>query len=126
MIRDYTGTFNVPSLTEEIAAEFPALNDDHSLMFEAIEGGLRLHIPGDATPQLLVRLDSIVSQHDPSSFSSNQALRQQIINTAQSAVDVTLDNLTTSQVKALLCCLLYRAGAVDPSTMTIKALSKWL
>lgn len=48
-----------------------------------------------------------------------------IISTAQTAVGITLANLTQAEIKALLAILLYKAGAVDTRTSTIKPLNQW-
>jgi hypothetical protein len=44
---------------------------------------------------------------------------------AQSAAGVALQDLTTGQIKALMAVLLYKAGGVDPDTMTVRPLSEW-
>lgn len=54
-----------------------------------------------------------------------EALRQQIIALAQSAVGVTLSALTTAQRSALTACLLWKAGGVT-NDMKVKALADWL
>lgn len=53
------------------------------------------------------------------------ALRQQILDLAQSAVGVTLSALTTAQRSALTACLLYKAGGVT-NDMKVKSLAQWL
>lgn len=53
------------------------------------------------------------------------ALRQQILDLAQSAVGVTLSALTTAQRNALTACLLWKAGGVT-NDMKVKALAQWL
>lgn len=54
-----------------------------------------------------------------------QALRQQIVDLAQSAVGVSLSALTAAQRNALTACLLYRAGGVT-DTMTVAPLNEWV
>ena len=54
-----------------------------------------------------------------------QALRQQILSLAQSAVGVRLDALTANQRNALIACLLWRAGGVA-NDMTVRPLGQWL
>lgn len=53
------------------------------------------------------------------------ALRQRILTTAQSAVGVSIDNLTAGQVRALVATLLYRAGAIDKNGV-VQPLGEWL
>lgn len=52
--------------------------------------------------------------------------RNAILTMAQTAVGVTLANLTQAQIKALMAILLYQAGGVDIKTMTVKPLSEWV
>lgn len=52
--------------------------------------------------------------------------RTKVIGMTQSAVGVTLDALTAAQVRALLACVLYKAGAIDPATLAIEPLAEWL
>ena len=53
------------------------------------------------------------------------ALRETIKTTAQSAVGVTLDNLTQAQIKSLVAILLLQAGAVADD-LTIRPLGQWI
>jgi hypothetical protein len=55
-----------------------------------------------------------------------EPLRVAVINAAQSAVGVNIATLTQAQRLALVTCLLYKAGAVDPTTLVVKPLSQWL
>lgn len=54
------------------------------------------------------------------------AFRGQIVTLAQSAVGVRLQDLTPAQIKALMACLLYKAGGVDPSTLQVRPLGQWV
>jgi hypothetical protein len=53
------------------------------------------------------------------------ALRMRILTTAHSAVGQPIDTLTAVQVRALLVCLLHRAGAIDTSGV-VRPLGEWL
>lgn len=53
------------------------------------------------------------------------ALRQKILTVAQSAVGQSIDVLTAAQVRALVACLLYRAGALDKAGI-VQPLGEWL
>lgn len=53
------------------------------------------------------------------------ALRQQIRQTAQSAVGVRVDLLTAAQVRALFAILLFREGALD-RTGAVRPLAQWV
>lgn len=54
-----------------------------------------------------------------------QALRQRVITVANSAVGIQLDALNATQVRALLACLLHKAGAIDKAG-AIRPLGEWL
>lgn len=53
------------------------------------------------------------------------ALRQKILAVAGSAVGQSIDTLTAGQVRALVACMLYKAGALDKSGV-VQPLAKWL
>lgn len=53
-----------------------------------------------------------------------QALRQQVLTLAQSAVGVRVDNLTAGQVRALLVVLLWKGGALTPAG-NVRPLEAW-
>lgn len=52
-------------------------------------------------------------------------LRNQVVSLAQSAVGVTLNNLTAAQVRALVAILLWKEGAVTPAG-AIRPLAEWV
>jgi hypothetical protein len=52
-------------------------------------------------------------------------LRSKVLTTAQSAAGVRIDDLTAAQVRALLACLLYQAGALDTAGV-VQPLAAWL
>lgn len=51
--------------------------------------------------------------------------RNGVVTVAQSAVGVGLGALTAQQQRALLACLLYKAGALDEN-LTVQPLEEWL
>jgi hypothetical protein len=53
------------------------------------------------------------------------AIRAAIVTLAQSAVGVQLNALSQVQVRALMACLLFKAGGVHPD-MSVAPLSEWL
>ena len=53
------------------------------------------------------------------------ALRQHVINLAQSAVGVAIDNLTAAQIKALFAVILWKAGALDKNGI-VQPLATWV
>lgn len=53
------------------------------------------------------------------------ALRQRIIQTAQSAVGVQFDQLTNIQLRALVAILLWKNGAID-NTGVVRPLAEWV
>lgn len=54
-----------------------------------------------------------------------QQLRQRVVNLAQSAVGIAVNDLTAPQVRALLALLLRKEGALD-KTGTIRPLQDWV
>ena len=50
---------------------------------------------------------------------------QHIIALAQTAVGITLTNLTQAQRNSLMAILLYKAGGVDAVTLKVKPLNQW-
>lgn len=50
----------------------------------------------------------------------------QILTVAQTAVGVTLNNLTAAQVRSLMAILLYKEGGVNPVTLQVKPLNQWV
>ena len=73
---------------------------------------------------------AVYNAHDPAKYDAITAqaatARNAILTTAQTAVGVTLANLTQAQIKALLACMLYAAGGVDAATLTVKPLNEWV
>lgn len=53
------------------------------------------------------------------------ALRQKVLTLAGSAVGIAVDQLTAAQVRALIACLLFEAGALDKSGI-VQPLGTWL
>lgn len=72
-------------------------------------------------------MDVLAAQYPAGLLSSSPQgqLRTAIVSTAQTAVGVTLNNLTAAQVKALLAILLYKAGGVN-NDGTVRPLSQWV
>jgi len=56
---------------------------------------------------------------------ARQAFRQQIVDIAQSAVGIALNDLTAVQIKALIAVMLYRMGGVS-GDMEVKPLNEWV
>lgn len=68
-------------------------------------------------------IDAHVGPDDQASARS--AMKSAVLTAAQSAVGVTLPNLTTAQVRALLAVLLWESGAVD-GTGKVRPLAQWV
>lgn len=82
-------------------------------------------LPSDPTQ---AEIDSAVAARqaaDQQAITDAAALRQKILTVANSAVGQSIDTITAGQVRALVACLLYRAGALDKSGI-VQPLSKWL
>lgn len=76
---------------------------------------------GRPTATERARADTILAAHDPTTPTVTD---QQLINLAQSAVGVKVDELTAAQVRALLAIVLRKVGAVGPD-LTVQPLPSW-
>jgi len=56
---------------------------------------------------------------------ARQEFRQRIVDIAQSAVGIALNDLTAVQIKALIAVMLYRMGGVSED-MEVKPLNEWV
>jgi hypothetical protein len=94
----------------------------------ATETGAISGLPGvSMTDAQQAQFSAIIHEHfDPTGYAAATTAKNAIVTMAQTAVGVTLANLTTAQIKALMACLLYAAGGVDIKTMTVKPLSEWV
>jgi len=68
--------------------------------------------------------EAIISAHDPTDL--DEAIKPQIINAVKDLVGVAITDMALAQLKLLLFALAYKAGAIEPSDLTIKPLSKWI
>jgi hypothetical protein len=73
----------------------------------------------------VVVADAAILQAAATAATEAAALRQQILDLAQSAVGVSLSALTTAQRNALIVGLLHKAGGVT-NDMKVKPLADWL
>lgn len=74
---------------------------------------------------LVVRLDPAIDAKATADAAASADMRARMVLQAQSAVGVRLDALTPLQVRALMGCLLHRAGGVH-SDMTVAPLGEWM
>lgn len=92
--------------------------------------------PSDLTAPQQAALAALVAAHDytqrtAAQQSADQAkadiatAKNQAVTIAQSAVGVGIGALTAPQVRALVACLLWKNGALNPNG-TVRALSDWL
>lgn len=77
-----------------------------------------LDIEAQGTIDLPV-LSAIISSHNPADPTKVERLRASIVQIAQSTVGIRLQDLTAAQIKALMVCVLYKAGGFDPLTGTV-------
>lgn len=80
------------------------------------------------TQQGIIELQQQLAQHISDSLDavSEQVALDQLIITAQSAVDVKYSLLTAAQVRALLSLLLFNEGAINLTTLKVNPLSNWV
>lgn len=69
-------------------------------------------------------LTTLTKDNDPTPPVNTQL--QAIKNIAQSSVGVQLSNLTAAQVKSLMAILLFKAGGVEFSDLTVRSLNEWV
>jgi hypothetical protein len=82
-------------------------------------------LPTDPTPEEIAAAIAARAAAEQQARADAAALRQRIFTVAQSAVGQSIDALTAAQVRALVACLLYRAGAIDKAG-TVQPLGEWL
>jgi hypothetical protein len=84
---------------------------------------------GEKTTRPLSQAELDQQQADATAYAAQQstaaAFRSQIVAIAQSAVGITLANLTQAQIKSLFAVVLYKASAVDPATLQVRPLNDW-
>lgn len=96
------------------------LDENDALFVRFLENGIKR--PPTAAEQQTI--DAVVAAHDPDGLTKVEQLRETIKGLAQSAVGVTLNNLTNNQKDALLAILLWQAGAVADD-LTVNPLKDW-
>lgn len=109
-------------------------------VLDAVPSGLRAYTISDdesyklsmdgvkqlaANGTINVYVDPAIAQNKENADRESGELRGQLASLAQSAVGVRLDALTTSQLRALLACLLRKVGGVRKD-MTVAPLEDWL
>jgi hypothetical protein len=82
-------------------------------------------LPADPTPEESAAARQQIKQDEAQAEADADALRQRILNTAQSAVGVAYDQLTAAQLRALFGILLAKAGALDKNGV-VRALNEWV
>lgn len=110
-----------------------ATADDGSIHVLYLDGAVRSMaaadwpppLPADPTPAESAAAIAARQQAAQQAQADAQALRQQILSLAQSAVGVSLNALTANQRNALVACLLWKAGGVA-NDMTVRPLGQWL
>lgn len=104
------GNFLLPSDTPSAVATLP---DNQRAVFDTPNSRFNLS-------QDLATVVATTQPDDP-----NAQLRGQIITTAQTAVGVSLADLTQAQRNALMACLLFAAGGVGTDSK-VRPLGEWI
>lgn len=101
--------------TEMVAAQVAirGLGSDGTILFTYDENGQLADLPQGAA--------AVLTAHVPST-----ALTDQLTALLASTVGVTLTSLTQAQRLVLVAGLLYKAGAIDRTTLAIRPLNTWL
>lgn len=94
----------------------------------ATEDGAISGLPGvSMTDAQQAQFATIIHEHfNPTGYAAATTAKNAILAMAQTAVGVTLANLTAAQIKSLMAILLYKEGGVDIKTMAVKPLSEWV
>lgn len=112
-------TINARLLNEQLRAAFPGVQDVWLFM---TDNGVAIGIPNGVSQSAV---EAILAAHSDQEQSDDDKLRAAIVSVAQSAVGVTINDLTAAQVKALLAVLLAKNGAINPDTLAINPLNQW-
>ncbi len=127
----YTRPHHAGKLYAELLAAIPALAPvlvdgvpTAVLLLSHRDDDLWLTVPDDTAEPAVA---AVVAAHDPTPPPApDAALRSAIVQAVQSCVGVRLADLTQAQRLALIAALLFRAGAVDRTTLAIRPLAEWL
>lgn len=89
-----------------------------------------INIVGDDVPPLADAIQAVVTAHVPQTDywpaeRQRSQARGKVVQLAQSAVGVAIQDLTAAQIKALVACLLYSAGAINEQGI-VQPLEMWL
>lgn len=82
-------------------------------------------LPSDPTPiesDRAIAAREVAAQQETAAAA---ALRQRVLTVAQGAVGKSIDTLAAGEVRALVVCLLYRAGGIDRAGV-VQPLDSWL
>lgn len=105
-----------------LRAQFPAavfaLNDDATI--QTWSGP-----DAQPTPTQIAAAVTAYRAAEDQRATDTAALRTHILTLAQSAVGQSIDTLTAGQVRALVACLIYKAGAIDTAGV-VRPLGAWL
>lgn len=107
-----SGKVNTERLDEELKA---ALAQKYRAVSVKTRGGssvVTIHVDDAITQDEERTARGVVEAHREATLSENQAMLKAIRDTAAGAAGVALVDLTAGQIKALLACLLYKAGGV--------------
>jgi len=120
---------NSQLLLEEMAERFPEWVDENNLLdpyrFAVVfydTGKVTLRVPDDAD---LKAVKELIDAHDPKRLTRREHIRQMVLNAASGAAGKNVKSLTTAEQRALLACLLFRAGAIDENGI-VQPLEDWI
>ncbi len=129
------GEVRIEQLRDEIrngVIEFPS----QDIQWNGVDGVNIEDIDGKATDNQ-IELQVIVDDHvlsmeyfaDEKAQADQEraiAIRPQIIAEAQNLVGVSVLDMDVTQLKDLLRLIAFKAGAIDPSDLTIRPLAEWV
>lgn len=115
-------------LHEELAAAYPALVTGDALkpyLFELMyypDGKTVLEMPDGVDEKAA---QAVIDAHDAKRPDRRTRIRQMVLNAASGAAGKNVKSLTTAEQRALLACLLFRAGAIDENGI-VQPLEDWI
>ena len=118
--QDDIDRFGDPSEYDDLIEFDPATNAE---VIAGLDTDWNSHAIADGK---LLRSGKIVTINAPGTELATNAIKSQIIDAAKALAGVKVQDMTTTQLKLLLLVLTYKAGGIDPATLTVKPLGEWV
>ncbi len=117
---------DVNQIVRAVMARYPHAIYPQDFALDEVGGLVRCDLPQTQPTNAELQADvAALDARDVAQKNEANALRQQVISTAQSAVGVSITALTAAQVRALVAILLWKAGAIKADG-TVRPLAEWV